>query len=372
MSMTQAVSRAVTPNDTTPAPHYCAIPVINGPDALCDEEDFAFLSLFNWRAHGTPPTSYPTLKLNGAEFHMHQLVVREEKKFKVNHRDGNPFNNCRANLRLASNQQIAAANPKSSKRLFSSRYKGVSWAKRDQKWKAYIAVAGVKHWLGYFCDEEKAARAYDAAAYAAFGEFAYLNFAPNTTIAERPRLNDERAYRTVETLGQPSGPQTIPVVNGPFALCDPQDFLLTSHFNWYAEYVGSLRCSVTHLCGHTIPMHDLVLRSTGQRRVTHRDGNAFNNCHENLRTPQSSRILAYKTRAYKTTKPRSSSRYKGVWKRLIGGKWTSTIIVKGTPRHLGSFPNEEDAARAYDKAAREVFGRFAYLNFPEQQSQIRS
>ena len=45
----------------------------------------------------------------------------------------------------------------------SSRHRGVGWCKREQKWQARIGVGGKSRSLGYFSDEDEAASAYAAA-----------------------------------------------------------------------------------------------------------------------------------------------------------------------------------------------------------------
>lgn len=58
----------------------------------------------------------------------------------------------------------------------SSQYKGVSWNDERQKWFACIRVGGKTKGLGRYDQEIDAARAYDEVAFAAWGEFAFLNF----------------------------------------------------------------------------------------------------------------------------------------------------------------------------------------------------
>ena len=57
----------------------------------------------------------------------------------------------------------------------SSKFKGVSWQKKDQKWCARIQCQQEKIYLGYFVNEIEAAVAYNNAALEYFGEFAKLN-----------------------------------------------------------------------------------------------------------------------------------------------------------------------------------------------------
>ena len=58
----------------------------------------------------------------------------------------------------------------------TSRFKGVCWDKSKGKWQAGITINRRYIFLGRYADETDAARAYDAAALAAWGEFARLNF----------------------------------------------------------------------------------------------------------------------------------------------------------------------------------------------------
>lgn len=53
-----------------------------------------------------------------------------------------------------------------------------------------------------------------------------------------------------------------------------------------------------------------------------------------------------------------------VLERARSGRWTASIVHGYKQRHLGTFQTAEDAARAYDAKAVELFGEFAWLNFP--------
>jgi hypothetical protein len=59
----------------------------------------------------------------------------------------------------------------------------------------------------------------------------------------------------------------------------------------------------------------------------------------------------------------NSSNFKGVSWFERDNKWSARIGIGGKRIHLGLFENILDAARAYDKAAREQFGEFARTNF---------
>jgi hypothetical protein len=94
--------------------------------------------------------------------------------------------------------------------------------------------------------------------------------------------------------------------------------------------------------------------------VDHEDGNTLNNKPGNLREATHAENM-------RNCAARSggTSVYKGVTWMAARKKWRAQISDgSGKSRHLGVFTDEIEAARAYDDAAKEVFGGFARLNLP--------
>lgn len=91
----------------------------------------------------------------------------------VDHRDRNGLNNTEVNLRPTGKSGNGANRGPSANN--TSGFKGVSFHRRKNLWQAQITVRGQGLRLGYFPEKEEAARVYDDAATAHFGEFAATN-----------------------------------------------------------------------------------------------------------------------------------------------------------------------------------------------------
>ena len=154
------------------------IELTKGKIALVDEEDYPWLSQFNWNTetHGEnwmAKRRKPNSK-TGEALYMHRIITGAERGTFVDHRNGKEWDNRRENLRLCTRQQnmrnIAARRSKSG-------FKGVQWSKWNalNPWRSGIWVDSVHIHLGCYQTAEEAARAYNIAAIEVFGEFANLN-----------------------------------------------------------------------------------------------------------------------------------------------------------------------------------------------------
>lgn len=123
------------------------------------------------------PDGYYYVKINGKSYKLSRVawlyVLGEFPKHDVDHKNNNRSDNSWINLREA-NDQENSWNRKTPKNNTSG-YKGVTWDKEKQKWRAKITYDGKMLHLGLFIDIMDAARAYNEAAIKYFGEFARLN-----------------------------------------------------------------------------------------------------------------------------------------------------------------------------------------------------
>ena len=60
----------------------------------------------------------------------------------------------------------------------------------------------------------------------------------------------------------------------------------------------------------------------------------------------------------------NTSGFRGVSPTRSRRKWQAFISTSNKANYLGTFSCAEEAARAYDNAARQLYGKYAILNFP--------
>jgi hypothetical protein len=155
-----------------------SIPLTRGYEAIVDDEDYAELSKHKWRAMACRVVyAGRSSKVGeGGKRHlilMHRVVNNTPVGMETDHINGNGVDNRKSNLRTASRVQNARNMPPYSGG--TSRYKGVSWVKRERKWYAKITVNKKSIGLGYYADEARAAAAYAERAKLEFGEFARVS-----------------------------------------------------------------------------------------------------------------------------------------------------------------------------------------------------
>lgn len=137
---------------------------------------------------------------------------------------------------------------------------------------------------------------------------------------------------------------------------------------WNSRFAGkeAFTCTdaygykIGHICGCGLKAHRVAWAiMTGKwptDDIDHINGQRSDNRWQNMRSATRAQNLS---NGHVTT---GTSRFRGVhW---ANGKWHARLSHKNKTVNIGSFDKEEDAARAFDDAAKRLRGEYASLNFP--------
>jgi hypothetical protein len=143
-----------------------------------DDDMYDYLMQWRWQLHSN---RYAARAIGPRESRrallLHRVVADVPDSHDVDHINHNKLDNQRGNLRIATRQQNMQNRPK-YKHNASSQYKGVSFDRQRNRWRASIRVNKKAVSLGSHQTEIAAALAYNHAATRYFGDYANLNLLP--------------------------------------------------------------------------------------------------------------------------------------------------------------------------------------------------
>jgi hypothetical protein len=153
----------------------------------------------------------------------------------------------------------------------------------------------------------------------------------------------------------------VELTQGKVAVIDTADISLIREYKWSAHHNfrrAHVWYAITQVRCQTVSMHRLILNAPSDLKVDHKDGDGLNNRRSNIRL-----VTDAQNCFNRTLRRDNQSGFKGVSFHARTGKWNTRIQRNGRQQSLGLFDSPEDAARAYDSAALELFGEFARPNF---------
>jgi len=154
----------------------------------------------------------------------------------------------------------------------------------------------------------------------------------------------------------------IPLTQGEVAIVDPDMVPRLSQFVWFITPSGyaARNPSKSARVRRQIYMHRTICRASADLEVDHANHNKLDNRRANLRP-----ATCQQNAANAPLRSDNTSGYRGVTRCTKTGRWQARVGRS----HVGRFDTPEEAARAYNSAARVRFGEFAFQNaIPEEEA----
>lgn len=158
----------------------------------------------------------------------------------------------------------------------------------------------------------------------------------------------------------------IPLTQGQEAKVSDHCFDYYSQWKWQAHYdpkmqsYYAVRSDYSGGKQKTIWMHCDIMKTPKGMMCDHKDHDTLNNQDDNLRNCTNSQ-----NQWNGKIRIDNKSGYKGVSYHKSTKKWIAQLQKDGNRALFKRYQTAELAAHAYDEKARELFGEFAVLNFPE-------
>lgn len=160
----------------------------------------------------------------------------------------------------------------------------------------------------------------------------------------------------------PNGGVYIPVPESEPTVVSPCDYAVAMSRRWRNRngYIVANAWDARTKRSVLLQLHRVVTRAPRGVLVDHRWHNPLDNRREALRRATPSQNAA-NARKRKRRNP-----YRGVTLHKATGRWQSGAKKDDRFHHAGLFDDPVEAARAYDRLARMLWGQFALLNFPAE------
>ena len=151
----------------------------------------------------------------------------------------------------------------------------------------------------------------------------------------------------------------IKLTRGQVTLVDDEDFEYLNQFNFHAKPGQNTYYAICKIKANgkylNKRLHRLIMNPPDNMEVDHIDRDGLNNQKSNLRicTHQQNQMNCLKQK-------NTTSKYKGV--HFNGKNYHSYIKINQKRIHIGYYDREIDAAKAYDKKAKELYKEYSNIN----------